>query len=194
MQKNFYFKSTRKRAQSEIITTILIILVGIAAVAILSAFILNMVRTNLKGTECFKTLGELEINLENGWTFYHNPSSGDKLVYVNVERGTKDLDLVGFNIAYGDGSEFKSVTLKNNEATTDVKFVKGFSGTSLLLENTIVLPAPGESKTYRITSSIANPVTKVIIAPIIGGGSVEGSVCKQVDEKEIPTRTTLPIT
>jgi flagellin-like protein len=172
----------KKRAQSEVITTVLLILIGIAAVAILSVFILNMVRTNLKGTECFEAMGQVQINLDSGWTFYIVDGSM-KYVYVNVERETKDFELTGFNIAYGDDVETTKVTLKNGETTSKVEYVTEFSGGVVRAQEGIVIPAPGESKTYRI--SVDKVVTRVAIAPIIK----ETIECEKAEEREIIVKT-----
>jgi len=45
-----------KKAQAEVIVTILLILIGIAAVVIVGSFVMNLVRDNLSGTECFDAI------------------------------------------------------------------------------------------------------------------------------------------
>ncbi len=55
-----YFENNRnllksRRSQAELITTVLLILVSIAAVVLVSGFVINMVRDYLKPTDCFKT-------------------------------------------------------------------------------------------------------------------------------------------
>jgi flagellin-like protein len=171
-----------KKAQSEVITTVILILIGIAAVSILSVFIINMVRSNLKGTDCFEAMNQLEINLDKGWTYYSNPTMGNKFVYVNVERETKNFNLTGLNLVYGDDLGTTKIKLLNNTQVTGVEYVTSPTATN----NIILLPGEGESKTYRIdVNSLGKKVTRVIIAPIING-NLE---CEQSDEKEIPEKT-----
>lgn len=164
-----------RKAQAEVITTVLMILIGIVAVGILSAFIINMVRTNLKGTECFESMGQLEVNLENGWSYFVI-QGGVGVVYVNIERGSKDFNLTGINIVYGNGVETKKVLLENGKVTAGVQYVTGINSA----QDTIVLPQPGESKTYNITSALSGDITKVGVAPTVN--YVE---CSVADEKEI---------
>jgi len=172
-----------RKSQSEVITTVLLILIGIAAVGILSAFIINMVRTNLKGTECFSGMGQLEINLDSGWTYYYT-SGVNKYVYINIERGTKDFNLTGIDIVYGTGVETKKVVIEEGKTTSGVVYVTGVNaGGGIISQSNIVLPLPGESKTYRINNSLSGDITQVGIAPIINHVQ-----CSVADEEEITTK------
>src|SRR3989344_6826610 len=92
-----------KRGQAEVITTVLLILVALAAVAFVSVFIINMVRNNLSDTGCFKTTGGLSISLEEGFSF-----SDSQNVSISVERGQGSFNLTGIGVIVSKGSSSKT--------------------------------------------------------------------------------------
>ena len=163
-----------KHAQGEVITTVLLILISIAAVVIVSSFVLNMVRENLKGTECFSVQGQLTINLEGGITAFHSTS---KQLIVAIERGTKDMNLTGMVIGYGDNYNFKTVEIKQDSSSSSVYYL---DLTGEWSNSNIQIPGPGGLKTYNITVEMTN-VSKVSIIPILE----KGGKCDVSDEKDI---------
>jgi len=54
-------ESAYKKGQSNIITTVLLVLVALAAVAIVSVFIINMVRTNTQEAEIMSRVSEIKV-------------------------------------------------------------------------------------------------------------------------------------
>ncbi len=165
---------SRKRSQAELITTVLLILVAIAAVVIVSTFVINMVRDYLKPTDCFKTTGQLTINTE-----YSNYTAGPSpLLYLSISRGEKYFNLSAINVVFGDGYTSKKVRIIAGEGTATTYRMYSNSGFS----TTVTLPDTQETKTYAIsTSSLGGVVTKVSIAPSI----VTGGDCKEADSKDI---------
>ena len=106
MKKSGVIKN--KLTQSEVITTIILILVGIAAVVLISNFIIHFVKTNLKGTECLDTTGQIRINIENGHTFFN---SSKNLLHVNIERTVSDFNLSGIYVIFGNEYSTKKVKI-----------------------------------------------------------------------------------
>ena len=165
-------KIQNKRSQGEIITTVLLILVGIAAVVIVSTFVINMVRENLKGTDCFKTTGQLKINVDEGYTWYN---AGLNKVSINIERGEKDFNMTGIAVILGDGAQSKSYTIKPGAAAG----ITMHDGTAALS-----LPDPSETKTYIIDVAGAgiSAINSAKIVPILypdqrcNEGSAESNV------------------
>ena len=165
-----------KRSQAELITTVLLILVAIAAIVLVATFIINLIKTQLRGTECFQTAGQLSINLDESSYF----DSSKNIVYVSIERGEKDFNLTGISITVGSESATKSFIAKPSDGSSEVKLKGGGS---------VTLPGVSETRTYQVnvskTINELGTVTKVKIVPIIVGDKfcTEGS-----DEKNIPTR------
>jgi len=169
-----------KKSQAEVITTVLLILISIAAVVLVSVFIINMVRTNLVSTDCFKTAGQFKINLDEGYTYYNTTGSVspvvNKAVYISISRGEEAINLSGLMISIGSGQTAISYTVGSSSSTP--------SGVTLWNGNSPVLPGKSETRTYRINSS--DPISKVKIVPIIE----PDRVCKEgSDEQTIPSKT-----
>ena len=167
--------SKNKSAQAELITTVLLILISIAAVVLVSTFVINMVRTNLVNSDCFKTAGQFKINLDEGYTYYNN-TAGNKAVFVSISRGAEAINITGIVISIGTGQTSISYTVRQNSSDPQ-NSVTMYDGKSP------VLPGKSEIRTYRINSSEA--VSKVVIVPIMQ----PDRICKEgTDEQTIPTK------
>ncbi len=161
-----------KKSQAELITTVLLILISIAAVVLVSAFIINMVRTNLVSTDCFKTAGQIKINLDEGYTYYKTTSP--TAAYISISRGEEDINLTGLLISIGDGQSSNSYTLMKGEASTSITSHDGTAA---------ALPGKSETRTYKILSS--SVISKVKVVPII----YPERTCKEgADEQTIPSK------
>lgn len=166
-------KIQNKKSQGEIITTVLLILVGIAAVVIVSSFVINMVRENLKGTDCFKTAGQLKINVEDGHTWYNAVA---EQISISIERGEKDFNMTGIAVVLGDGAQSKSYIIKTGTA----EGITMHDSTAALS-----LPDPSEARTYIIDVG-GLKVNQAKAVPMIypdercNEGSVESDIPEQV--------------
>jgi flagellin-like protein len=165
-----------KRSQSEVITTVLLIVISIIAVILVSTYVINMIKSKLVGTECFKTAGQLSVNLVDGFTYYD--SVNDKF-YVSIARGAGDFNLTGMIISAGTGPTSTAYTIKAGDAANPTSGVSMYNSTS-----TITLPKKSETKTYQIPS--AETITKVKIVPMI---SPSDQLCNEgADEQQVPSR------
>lgn len=170
---------TGKKSQGEIITTVLLILVGIAAVVIVSTFVINMVRENLVSTDCFKTSGQLKINSDNLYTWFNNNT---KIVSINIERGAStEFNLTAIQVVLGNGGESRSYTIKSSGGSNEVKMASS-------ADAPIVIPNPSETRTYHINVTAIGfaSVTEAKLVPIIAPdkscneGSAESKIPAQV--------------
>lgn len=162
-----------KKSQAELITTILLILISIAAVVLVSGFIINMVRSNLVNTDCFKTTGQIKINLDEGYTYYNITS---KSLSLSISRGEADINLTGIIISVGDGR-----TANSYKITPGLSSPSGFT----MYDGSIVaLPGKSETRTYNLTLTTL-AISNVKIVPII----VPDLTCKEgSDEQTIPSK------
>lgn len=170
-----------KRSQAEIIITVLLILIGIAAVGFVGVFLTNMIRNNLQQTDCFKTTGQLNINL--GYTFFNATS---KVVYVSIERGSADFNLSGLIITVGTAQSARAATLSSGLATDITKdngFVMLTSAGAMDTGKAISMPGFGETTSYAINSTKFSSVNLVSITPMLKDKACEN----KADEKEIRT-------
>lgn len=169
-------KMKSKKAQSEVITTVLLILIALAGIAVVSVFIIGMVKDRLGSTECFKTVGQLSLNLDEGMTYYDSATS---TVFVSVDRKQENFNLTGMLVSVKSDSSAKAFK---------VKFIGSDTGVSMYQSpaSPIVLPGLGERRTYEISVAGAGlgTIKKVAIAPIIG----KDKQCDAVDEREISVK------
>lgn len=137
-----------KKGISAVVATVLIILITVAAVTIIWAAIIPMVKDNLdRGTICLGAMSQLNI-LNKGYTCFDNP--GDE-VRVQVAHGPKDIGLAGIQVLVSDDS----------------------GGTTSYTEsNTANLPTVNGERVITVTHTIAS-AERVKIAPIVMVGNSE---------------------
>ena len=88
-----------KNGISAVVATVLIILITVAAVTIIWAAIIPMVKTNLdEATFCSSALTSLNI-VSGGYTCFDKPG---KVVKVQVEHGAKEIGLIGIQVLISD--------------------------------------------------------------------------------------------
>lgn len=135
----------QRKAQTEVIVTVLLVLIALAAVAVVSTFIIKLVKENLGGTDCFKTIDQFEVmSAENGATCY-SASAGK--VYVTIERKQETaFNLTGFSVNIGDERNSKAFKLTED------------------------LPEPGEKRTFEIDVSGAglSDIKTISVFPMLG--------------------------
>ena len=153
-------KVMNKKGISAIVATVLIILITVAAVAIVWAAIIPMLRNQLEsGTQCFDAVSQILIS-DAGYTCY-DASTGN--VSVQVERGAKNFNLVGIDVY---------VSSAGNTNTYSV---------------TSSLPNVNEGRVYNIdVSSMSGNPDQIQIAPVISVGNSEKTcdVSSTVDLRE----------
>jgi len=145
-----------KRSQTQIITTVLLILIAIGAVAVVSTFIFSLVNDNLTGAGCFKTANQFSILVEGeGGVTCYNAANGE--LYVTIERGYGDFNLTDIAISAESLTESSKFIISTNDAVV----AYGEDG------GEVVLPRGGEKKSYNITLGLTG-INKVSAVPIIG--------------------------
>ena len=175
-----------KNSQSEVLTTMLLVMVGIIAVTIVSTFVINLVRNNLKGTDCLEAADQIKIN--SGVSFYNSTS---KLLYLSIGRQTKSFVLTGIGVSYGDNSISKTLDIMNGSMDPNIGY-KDITGLWIFGSGTsnLKMPSPGETRIYAINLTSPSPyelsnIEKVGITPIL---EKVGKCDRQVDEEEILSR------
>ncbi len=143
-----------KKAVSAVVATVLIILITVAAITIIWAAVIPMIRDNLEGaTTCSDATTDLQIVTSGGYTcLLDADANGDMEPSVQVRRGSKDYTLVSLDILLTvDGD-----TTTTNQATT---------------------PGPNEEMTYDVAdgelAEVSGNIESVRIAPVIRIGNEE---------------------
>jgi len=177
--RGMFLKSTR--SQSEVITTVLLVLIGIVAVGLLSAFVINFVRNNLQSSDCLGLQGQVTINTEDAVTYFNLTSN---ISYIVIERTQKSFNLSGVNVILENDGGAKSYKIRPGTSVNVCQFV---SATVCNYSN-IVLPGTSNPKvTYRINAtgdfSGSNSVKKISVIPVLKG---EVACTEAMDEKTMP--------
>jgi len=172
-----------KASQSEVITTVLLVLIGIVAVGLLSAFVIGFVRNNLKSSDCLGLQGEVSINTAEAITFFNLTSN---VSFVVIERSQKDFNLSGINVVLENDRSSKMYKIREG---TDTKICVVTDGMDCNLSASTSINLPGTSNpkvTYMINSAsdFTSPVTKISIVPVLKG---EVACNEAMDEKAMPT-------
>lgn len=154
-------KYNSKHSQAQIIVTVLLILIVLSAVGLVGTFVVNLVKDNLQGTDCFKTIGEVTINKE-----YTEFNSDSGILNLSISRGTEEFNLSGLSVAISAGATAKPYTILPGDAVANVIAMYGDDLTAPT--EVITLPQAQETLTYQIKVVGATTVESLEIAPIIG--------------------------
>lgn len=148
--------SMSKRSQSEVIGTVLLILVVIVAVVVLIGFIMPFVKNQFSGAECFEVTDKVSIRDKPEYTCY---DTDIKRVFVQVHVGDTQDKINGFAIELG-GAASKTYEITNKDSIADVVMYNG----------SVVIRIPGrnEDRTYNI--SISSRPDSINLYPILKSG------------------------
>ena len=151
-----------KKAVSEVVSTVLIIMITVAAVGIIMAWVIPMIRTNVdKGSACFDAQSDIALVTDSGYTCIVNNAtvngvSGYGNISLQIRKGpSTKVNLAGIQVL---------VSLKGNTKST------------IINSSSYTLPANNEEKTYVVSSTDYNNAESVKIAPIVKLGSTN-QVC-----------------
>ena len=136
-----------KKAQSQVIAAVLLILLVLVAGGIIMSFAVPFVKNQLSGTECFDMVGKVEISNNDRYTCYKkgilnessNITSSDEM-RVQIHIGDIEKDLGGFAIELG-GASSKAYQIID-EAVEGITMYNG--------DTTLTLPGKNEERTYII--------------------------------------------
>jgi len=128
---------------SEVVTTVLLVMVGVIAISVLAAFLIPFVRKNLEGSaDCMEfDKGYITVGTSE-YTCSDNSSSR-----VMIKRESNELSLNSIRVSITSGPESKSYTVKE-ETSNKITMLTGTGTTNL-----IVLPSPGGARTYVFNES-----------------------------------------
>ena len=155
-----------KRSQTQVIATVLLIMIVIVTTVILVNFSVPFVKKQLAGTGCFDTVGKVSISDNIKYTCY---DINAKEMRVQVRIGDSE-EINGFLIELGRASS-KSIQIKDQIILQNVRMYDSIYNTSL------ELPKKNEERTYVIKSEV---VESVKIYPILK----DGNSCQSSDSLE----------
>lgn len=146
-----------KRSQTQIIATVLLIMIVIATTVILLNFSVPFVKKQLAGTGCLDVVGRVSISDNLKYTCY---DIGAKEMRVQVRIGDSE-EINSFLIELG-GASSKSIQIKDRIILENVRMYERSYNTSL------EFPKKNEERTYVMKSEA---VESVKIYPILKNGN-----------------------
>ena len=164
-----------KKSQSQVITTVLLILITISLVVVISSFAISFVKEKLSESDCTDIIGKVEIRNNPQYTCYKLISAGDDTTTpptppnaeLNIQVHIGDIeDLEGFTISVDAQGSSNSYEIKNNTPETNELNMY----TEILnYEDKLLIPGKNSEKTYTISSITEKPET-INIYPILKDG------------------------
>lgn len=146
----------KKRGQSQIITTVILILIGITAASLIMSFVIPFIQDKLQSGDCLDVIGHVEIS--SGYTCY-NSSVTSNYTHVQIHIGEIEDLIDGFAIELG-GPSSKTFKITNDTHTS----INMYGGESF------ELPGNNEERTYIIAESRTKPES-INVYPILKGGN-----------------------
>ena len=159
-----------KKAQSQIVTAVLLILIVIALAVVVLNFSMNFVKDKLSGTGCFEAVDKVTFTNSNKYTCF-NDSDGsvdgtEDHLLLQVHIGDINESISGFLIETG-GATTISKEIKEGETADNVTMYGG--------SETLELPGKNEERTYVFNFTITPETVKIY--PIL----TDGQVCEASD-------------
>ena len=159
-----------KKAQSQIVTAVLLILIVIALAVVVLNFSMNFVKDKLSGTGCFEAVDKVTFTNSNKYTCFNDSDRSvdgtDDDLLLQVHIGDINESISGFLIETG-GATTISREIKEGETADNVTMYGG--------GGTLELPGKNEERTYVFDFTITPETVKIY--PIL----TDGQVCEASD-------------
>lgn len=154
------------KAQSEIMGTVILILIVISISVILFTFAIPFVQERLAGTSCFDVINQVSFS-DSKYTCFDDNVASDDEINLQVHFGELNESLEGFLIELG-GATSRSFEIKEGKTFDDIKmFGKKKTGEDYEYGDPLELPGKNEERTYVISKDYPEYVR---IYPILTGG------------------------
>jgi flagellin-like protein len=154
-------KLLRKKAQSQVIASVLLVLIVLVAAAIIMSFVVPFVQKQLSGSGCLDVMGYVQISDNEKYSCY---DSSNNAIRVQVHIGdTEELQGVIIELRSADS---KSYEIIDNERLEGVSMYSG--------NNVLELPGRNEERTYLISSE-TRPDSIAIYPKLKNGKTCESS-------------------
>ncbi len=152
-----------KKGLSQIIATVLLILLTVSAAVFIANFLVPWYRGQLDSTECFTYRDYFSFEDEFGYNCYKKNTPNNYLISVTAktELNETQQNVVGFGLALLSGGESIVLTVMDNTLPSGI-----FMNSNLSANLTI--PKSGEVRTYYHNNSMVFESAKIY--PILKSG------------------------
>jgi hypothetical protein len=156
----------KNKSQSQIISTVLLVLLSIATIVIISGVVITFVKDKLNAGNCIDVVGKIEILENSVYTCY---DSANQIMRVQVHISDIANKTKGFSVELG-GAESKAYKITNEEHDDVIAYSNSSS----------FLPKNNEARTYNITNVASKP-SSAQVYPIL----TKGEICSSSEILEV---------
>lgn len=156
----------KKKAQSTIIATVLLVLFVLVAGMFLSTFAINFVKDQMSKSDCFDITNELEITNNVEYTCYN---SGPGVMSVQVKIGEIRSEISGIKIEINEGAEIYTYDILASSIIENGPLLSTVSIPHPLDDDN--LPRDNGAYTYRI-SNIGNKPDVIRVYAILNDNRI----------------------
>ena len=156
-------KIKNNKAQSEIMGTVILILIVVSISIILFTFAVPFVKERLAGTDCFNVINQVSFS-DSKYTCFDNKNDVDATndeINLQVHFGELNESLEGFLVELG-GATSRSIEIKEGNINNDGVWMFNSGDTDPLK-----LPGKNEERTYVILNEYPDYIR---IYPVLNGG------------------------
>lgn len=153
-----------KRSQGEVISTILLILLVISAIAIIAAFAIPFVKNQLSKSDCLEVVEEDKVGITEDIQYSCYDSAFEQM-RVQIHIGNVADKINGFSIEIG-GASTESFEIINQSTNPRISMFDGGS---------VELPGKNTEKTYVINGITEKPQTLNIYPKLKNGKTCDSS-------------------
>jgi flagellin-like protein len=162
-----------KKGVDAVVATVLLILITLAAAAMVSQFLIPFVKNSLQSSsECVPYRDYFkfqELFSYKGQDYYYNCEIGNNYGAIVKAEGKDGSRIGGFAIVLSNNTSSKKISVLSGAISSEVKM--------LALNDSIIIPSPGEIRTYVLSVGNQN-MNKMEIYPVLKNGHV----CDKTDE------------
>jgi len=148
-------RKINKIGQSQVIATVLLILLVVVSAFIIMGFVTPFIKNQLSSTDCIKVADKIQIKNSLDYTCYDSVSSE---MNVQVYMGDSEDLINGFKISVEFGGSSKAVEV--SEGSSEVQMYGG---------GAVEIPGKNEERTY-IISDISSLPDSVNVYPMLKNG------------------------
>ena len=159
-----------KKSQSQVVGSVLLILIVVALIVIVSGFAVSFIKNKLSDSSCVDVIGKVEIANNVKYTCYTKLSDTSGFMSVQVHVGDIEEEIQGFTISVVSDSS-KNFEIRDGKGTEGVIMYNGVS----VLE----IPEQNSERTYNIT--VEKKPDSLAIYPILN----DGKTCDSSDTLKI---------
>lgn len=156
-----------KAGLSEVVTTLLIIVLSLVAIGVVWTFVSNLLHKQISSSE--SCVGNIDkVKLEPHYTCFESDSSGNpSAVRFSLSIGDIDVDKIIVSIA--SSNKIQSYTITNTPSSVGGLKPIPYSGSTQ-----VVLPGKNSGATYNATG-FTGEIDSIRIAPVINGNQCDVS-------------------